>query len=313
MDGRDDDLGAVIGRHRVRAVVAGVRVGCLESVDRGLGIRALARIDGGHGAAHPRSLGSSILEALAGHDAVAAHEGRAVGEDPFHLVADDTGVVAIGATEIDSLGAGSLSGAKEASEVVYLGGVRKILALYHGTAITRDAAGEGVGYSLAVRLGVGRHADLRDAKCSQGKVRHGGPLKVVGGGDPEVVVGPSRTQVFGERQACRFAVHVGLAAEGRRNIDVLGQALVGIRGADLDQVGAVGFRDLSPGHAGVERSDHGQDLGIVDKLLDILGALDGVVDTVDGVIQVEVLEFKTVNGTLLLNGELDTVQGRDAI
>ena len=176
-----------------------------------------------------------------------------------------------------------------------MGGVGEVLALDHGAAVLLEARGEGVGNAFTVGLGVGGHADLGDLQGVVEVVGVGRALKVVGRGDPEVIVGPSRPQILGERHAGRLAVHIRQTGQGHRDVDVLGQALVGVCRADLDQVGPIRDRHLGPGDAGVEGPDHAEYLAVVDELLDVLGALLRIVDAVHRVVEVEDLQGESVN------------------
>src|SRR2546426_2108507 len=313
-DRGDQELGGVVGGHGVRAVIARVRVGLLEGIDRRLRSRDFFGRDGCHGAGHPDGRCGGIRFALVGDDTVTTEEGRSVGKaGRLHLVADHARVVAVCAAEIDRLRAGLLCRPQEWFEVADLGGVGEVLALDDRPAILLETDRERVGDALSVGLSVGRHTDFLDVQGLVGVVRHGRALVVVGGGDPEVIVRPGWAQILRERYAGRLAVDVSDAAQGLRDVDVLGQALVRVGWADLDEVGPVADRDLGARHARVERSDHAENLRVVDQLLDVLRALLRVVNAIDGIVKVRDGQGEALDGLGLVDREFDAVKGRDTV
>ena len=313
-DRGDQELGGVVGGHGVRAVIARVRVGLLEGIDRRLRAGDLFGSDRCHGAGHPDGRRGGIRLALIGDDTVTTEEGHTVGKaGRFHLVADDAGVVAVGTAEVDRLRTGLLCRPQERLEVADLGGIGEVLPLDDRPAVLLETDGEGVRDALAVGLGVGRHPHFLEVEGLVGVVRHGRALEVVGGGDPEVVVGSGRPQILGERYAGRLAIDVRDPTQGLRDVDVLGKALVGVGRADLDEVGPVADRDLGARHARVEGADHAEDLRVVDQLLDVLRALLRVVNAVDGIVKVRDFQGVSLDGFGLVDREFDAVQGRDTV
>src|SRR5713226_2183034 len=117
------------------------------------------------------------------------------------------------------------------------------------------------------------------------EVGHGGSLEGVGRGDTVIVVGAAGPEARGSEA-------VGLLAVA----ESLGKALVRVGRADHHEGRLVGDRDLSLGDAGVERTDHAQDLGVGDHGLDVLHALLRVVSAVDRVIEWDELHGEAVIG-----------------
>ena len=158
---------------------------------------------------------------------------------------------------------------------------------------------EGVGDALSVGLGVIDDHHVARADVVVRGLRAGRTLHVVGRGQADIV----------------DLVRVGLA-HVERAVFGLGDARGGVGRAALQQARLVGHRNLGHTDIRVVGADHGDHAGVCRERGDVLGALLGIVDAVDGVVlnaEVDVVAVDAGRVVGIAQGELDAVEGRFAV
>ena len=162
-----------------------------------------------------------------------------------------------------------------------------------GAAFLRELGCEGIRDALAEGLRVIDDVDGLLAEDLEDVLGAGRTLDVVRGHDADVVVrlGP---ELLG-----------GIA---------LGQVRVRVGRRALEQAAVVRDRDLGLGNARVERADQGDDAGVVDRRLHVLGARLGIVGAVQRVVEDRVdrqrVAIEATGRVGFLDRQLDAVDDR---
>ena len=175
-----------------------------------------------------------------------------------------------------------------------LGPLRDAVVAHDGAPEPLELLFELVGDPLPVGLLVIEDRHLPHLEILEGVVGRDRALEVVGGADPEVV----------DRVRVRLADVEGPELR-------LGQPGVRLGWTDLDDAGRVGDRDRRLADVAVEARHHGDDGGVGEQLLDVLGALGRVVDAVDGVVLQHLLKLVGAPALVgILNRQEDAVVRR---